>query len=350
MIHPNYQPLVELTRGAIVESVHFGAAVVVDSFGQVIYQIGHPQITTYLRSSSKPIQVLPFVEAGGVETYHLTEQELSILCASHLGMDEHVATVEGIQKKVGFSEADLMCGIHPALHRATLERMIKEGRPFTSNRHTCSGKHSGFLAYASLRGLPLEDYLNPMHPIQQTILGVFAEMCKVPVESVVIGIDGCSAPVFGVPLYNAALAFARFCDPETLPAARGAACRKIVHAMTNHPEMISGPGRFDTRLMGVGQGRLIVKEGAEGYQVVGITAGALGPDSPGLGLVIKISDGDPDQRARQVTALHILSSLGILDADQMADLQEFYTRPLYNWRKLQVGEIRPCFEVDHPID
>ena len=349
MIYPNYQPLVELTRGAIVESVHYGAAVVVDSYGQVIYQIGHPQITTYLRSSSKPIQVLPFVEEGGVETYHLTDKELSILCASHIGMDEHVATVEGIQKKVGFTESNLMCGVHPPLHHATLERMIKEGQPFTPNRHNCSGKHSGFLSYATLRGLPLEDYLNPDHPIQQTILATFAEMCNLPKETVTIGIDGCTAPVFGVPLYNAAYAFARFCDPGRLEAPRAAACRKIVHAMTSYPDMVSGPGRFDTRLMEVGQGRLIAKVGAEGYQIIAVTAGALAPDSPGLALALKISDGDNSERARQVAALHILSRLGILDEQQMAELQEFYTHPLYNWRKLEIGEIRPCFEVDHQL-
>jgi len=341
MIYSNFKPLVELTRGAIVECVHYGAAVVVDSFGQVIYQVGNPQHVTYLRSSSKPLQVLPFVEAGGVEAYHLTDKELAIMCASHIGLDDHVATVEAIQKKVGFSETNLMCGVHPPVHAATLERMIKQGEAFTCNRHTCSGKHSGFLSYATLRGLPLEDYLNPQHPIQQTILGVIAEMCNIPAQDVVIGIDGCSAPVFGVPLYNAAYAFARLCDPETLPAPRAAACCKIVHAMTSYPEMISGPGRFDTRLMEVGQGRLIVKEGADGYQIVGITAGALSPDSPGLGLVLKISDGDPDQRARKVAILHILSNLGILNDQQMAELQEFYIHPLYNWRKLQIGEIRP---------
>jgi L-asparaginase II len=347
MIHPNYTPLVELTRGPIVESIHYGAAVLVDSYGQIIYQVGDPQITTYLRSSSKPIQVLPFVEAGGVETYHLTDKELAILCASHIGMDEHVATVEGIQKKVGFNESNLMCGVHPPMHPATLERMLREGQPFTSNRHNCSGKHTGFLSYATLRGLPLEDYLNPEHPIQQTILSVFAEMCNFPKENVAIGIDGCSAPVFGVPLYNAAYAFARFCDPRTLPEPRAAACRKIVHAMTSHPDMVSGPGRFDTRLMEVGDGRLMVKVGAEGYQIIGITAGALAPDSPGMGLALKISDGDNTERSRQVAALHILSRLGVLNDQQMDELREFYTHPIYNWRKIQVGEIRPCFEVDH---
>jgi L-asparaginase len=116
--------------------------------------------------------------------------------------------------------------------------------------------------------------------------------------------------------------------------------------MTSYPEMVSGPGRFDTRLMEVGQGRLIAKGGAEGYQIIGVTAGTLGPDSPGLGLALKISDGDNSERARQVAALHILRHLGVLDDSQMSDLAEFYTHPLYNWRKIQIGEIRPCFDFN----
>ena len=115
--------------------------------------------------------------------------------------------------------------------------------------------------------------------------------------------------------------------------------------MSANPEMVSGPGMFDTRLMQVGQGKMIVKCGAEGYQIVGITPGAFGPNSPALGLAIKISDGDNNWRACQVTALHILSSIGILNKSQIADLAEFSARPLYNWRKIEIGSIRPCFEV-----
>lgn len=341
----NYEPLVELTRGPIVESVHFGAAAVVDSSGKVLFQAGNIHFNIYLRSSSKPIQALPFVEAGGVEHYQLNEKELSILCASHIGTDEHVKTIQSIQGKVGFKETDLMCGTHPPFHQPTLENMLREGRPFTPNRHNCSGKHTGFLSFASLRGDSLEDYLNPQHPIQQVILRTFAEFCDLTVEKVSIGIDGCTAPVFGVPLFNSAYAFARFCDPQAWKTGRSNACRKIFHAMTSYPEMVSGPGMFDTRLMQVGKGKMIVKCGAEGYQIVGVTPGAFAPDSPALGIAIKMSDGDNNWRACQVTALHILYRLGILNTAQTTDLPEFNTRPLRNWRGIEIGMIRPCFEV-----
>ena len=61
MPYANYQPLVEVTSGSIVESVHFGALVVVDAAGQVLAGWGDPQSITFLRSSAKPFQALPFV-------------------------------------------------------------------------------------------------------------------------------------------------------------------------------------------------------------------------------------------------------------------------------------------------
>ena len=69
------------------------------------------------------------------------------------------------------------------------------------------------MAHARLHGWPIDDYINPSHPVQQEILSTFAEMCVLPQEQVRHGTDGCSAPNFAVPLHNAALAFARLADP-----------------------------------------------------------------------------------------------------------------------------------------
>src|SRR5512132_3826114 len=106
------QPLFEVTRGNLVESVHYGSIAVVDSNGKLISSYGDPKAVAFLRSSAKPFQVLPFVERGGVEYYGLTPRELSISCASHEGSDWHVQTVKGIQRKIGVVEAALQCGVH----------------------------------------------------------------------------------------------------------------------------------------------------------------------------------------------------------------------------------------------
>ena len=346
MLFTDVKPVVEATRGAVVESIHYGAITIVDVHGNIVASHGNPATVTFLRSTSKPFQALPFVEMGGPEHYGLTERELAIMCASHIGTDEHVQVIESIQKKVGIREENLLCGTHPPSHKPTREAMLLRGEAPTPNRHNCSGKHSGFIAQALLRSLPIEDYINPDHEIQKTILKTFAEMCNIPPESVRLGIDGCSAPVFAVPLWNAAFAFARLCDPSGLSDTRAVACQKITHAMTSNPDMIAGSGEFDTLLMQVGKGKIVSKRGAEGYQGIGLLPGAIEPESPALGITIKISDGDLDERARSVATIEILRQLGVLSQEQIdQELAKFATGPIYNWRKLKVGELRPVFDL-----
>ncbi len=96
-----YETLLEVWRGGIVESLHQGAIAVVDPTGKLVRSVGDPNLVTYLRSTAKPFQALPFVELGGMEGFKLSERELAILCASHDGTDEHVAVLKSIQKKVG---------------------------------------------------------------------------------------------------------------------------------------------------------------------------------------------------------------------------------------------------------
>ncbi len=336
-------PMVEVLRGRIVESVHFGALAAVDSSGCMLINFGNPQAVTFLRSSAKPFQALPFVETGGVETYHLTERELAVMCASHSGTDDHVHVVSGMQMKVHVGEENLLCGTHIPYDEETQKRLIRNGEAPTPLRNNCSGKHTGMLAQCLMRNVPIEDYINPHHPVQETILQTFAEMCDMQVKDVELGIDGCSAPNFATPLFNAALGYARLADPSGMPEKRAIALRKIFHAMTTNPDMVSGPGLFDTLLMQATGGRVVCKGGAEGYQALGILPGATGPGSRGVGIAFKIADGDPAGRARPLVTLAILRELGVLGTEQVETLARFDARPLRNLRKLEIGEIRPCY-------
>lgn len=342
---PAYVPLVELTRGSIVESIHYGAVVVSDSAGKMLFSLGDPGIVTFLRSSAKPFQALPFVERGGVEHFGLTQQELAIMCASHHGTDAHVKVIESIQRKIGVTVDDLLCGIQPSSDSETAKRMLINNEVNSPLRHNCSGKHSGMLAHALLRGFPTADYINPAHPVQQTIIQTFSEMTGVPVAQIILGTDGCSAPVFAIPMSNAALAFALLADPSTLPEPRQSALRQIFSAMTAYPEMVAGPTGFDTILMKVGRGKILSKGGAEGYHALALLPGACEVDSPAYGITIKISDGDQSrpERARPVVAIEVLRRLGALDAEQVNELSAFAARPIYNWRHIPVGVIRAAF-------
>jgi L-asparaginase II len=44
----------------------------------------------------------------------------------------------------------------------------------------------------------------------------------------------------------------------------------------------------------------------------------------------------------------VLRQLGALNEEQLAALAEFDTRPIKNWRKLEVGVIRPVFQIGWP--
>ena len=348
-------PLFEVTRGNIIESVHYGSIAMVDTSGKLISSYGDPQTVAFLRSSAKPFQVLPFVERGGVEFFGFTPRELSVSCASHEGSDLHVQTVEGIQKKIGVGEGHLQCGVHLPGDVDAFKTLILNSEQPTPNRNNCSGKHTAMLAHAKMRRFPLETYLDIDHPIQQDILASFAEMCLLPIKEIELGTDGCSAPNFAVPLYHAALAMARLCDPRELSGQRAGACRKITSAMTAHPEMVSGYGEFDEQLMKVGEGQIICKRGAEGYQLLGLLPGVLSPDSPGIGIALKVADGDASRmsldlvhspRVRPAVALEILRQLGALSSKQEQALASFGpVRPVKNHRGIVTGQSHPVFEL-----
>jgi L-asparaginase II len=349
------QLLVEVTRGDIVESAHYGSIAIADSNGKLLFSYGDPKTIAFLRSSAKPFQALPFVERGGVEYFQFTPRELSISCASHEGSDLHVQTVEGLQKRVGLDESQLQCGVHMPGDVDAFKSLITNNKQPTANQNNCSGKHTAMLAYAKMRGLPLENYLDIDHPIQQEILANFAEMCELSVNEIELGIDGCSAPNFATPLYNAALGMARLCDPRGLAAARASACRKITSAMTTHPEMVSGYGEFDEQLMRAGAGKIVCKRGAEGYQIIGLLPDVLSPGSSGVGIALKVSDGDAARmsldlvhsaRVRPAVTLEILRQLGALSSEQQQALGSFGpVKPVKNHRGILTGQLRPVFEL-----
>ncbi len=348
------QPLFEVTRGHIVESTHYGSIAVVDSQGKLIASQGDPQAVAFLRSSAKPFQALPFVERGGIERFEFTPSEVALSCASHEGSQLHVQTVLQLQKKIGIEESNLQCGTHMPADVDELRSLIVYNQKPTTNHNNCSGKHTAMLAHAKMRGLPLDNYLDTHHPVQKDILASFAEMCLLTVKQVELGTDGCSAPNFAVPLYNAALAFARLCDPRELSDVRASACHRITSAMTTHPEMVSGYGEFDEQLMRAGEGRIVCKRGAEGYQIIGLLPGVLGAASPGVGIALKVSDGDASRmdsglestnRVRPAVTLEILRQLGVLTSKQEQALAGFGPRKsITNHRGIVTGKSYPIFK------
>lgn len=346
-------PLLELTRGAVVEAVHRGSIAAVTADGSLLRSYGDPYAVAFLRSSAKPFQALPFVESGGVEHYGYTRREIALSCSSHETSQMHLDAVEALQQKVGIAERYLQCGPHLPGDAKKLREVIQQNILPTANFNNCSGKHTSMLAFAKMRGLPLENYLAFDHPIQQDILKTLSEMCGIDTEDIQLGIDGCSAPNFAMPLFHAALGMARLCDPRDLRRARAEACGKITDAMTAHPEMVSNHGEFDSELMKTGGGNIVTKRGAEGYQIIGVMPGVI--HERGVGIAFKVEDGDKSSmddhletrtRVRPPAALEILRQLGALNEAQLKSLAAFGPeRELKNYAGLRTGKMRPVFTL-----
>ncbi|MGB2894865.1 MAG: asparaginase [Anaerolineales bacterium] len=333
-------PMVDISRGGIVESSHRVVAAVANVHGEVMARWGNADFITFLRSSAKPFQGMPLVESGAAAHFGLSEQELAIVCASHAGTDKHIEVTNSILRKIGLSEADLQCGTHTPYDNSTSRKLIIAGKKPSPIHHNCSGKHAGMLAAARYLEAPIKTYLEPDHPVQQQILQTFSEMVSMAADDIIVGIDGCSAPNFAVPLQNTATAFARLMDPGQFSEKRADSCRAIVSAMTAYPEMVSDEGRFDTLLMQVTSAQLLSKGGAEGFQGIGIPPESLGPGSPALGVALKVIDGDLGSRARSVATIAVLEALGVLSEEERQLLKHFDTRPILNQSGMRVGEIR----------
>ena len=288
-----------------------------------------------------------------MEHYNYTQAELAISCASHETAQLHLDTVQAMQAKIGIKEDDLQCGPHLPGDADKFREVVKLDIHPTANFNNCSGKHTTMLAFAKMRGLSLENYLSLDHPIQKDILKTVSEMSDVPIEKIQLGVDGCSAPNFALPLYNAALAMARICDPRDLSETRAAACNKITSAMTTHPEMISNHGEFDCELMKTCEGKIVTKRGAEGFQIVGLMPGVYG--EKGVGIAFKVSDGDSSSmndslerstRVRPAVTLEILNQLGVLKAPELRELSRFGpVKILKNYAGLETGKSQPAFKL-----
>ena len=340
-------PLIEVTRGTEVESQHRGYLAAVAADGQVLAQLGEIQTRTHFRSAAKPFQALPIVTTGAADHFQLTTRELAIINGSHSGEPEHLAAVQSILDKLGLTEAALQCGTHLPFDEATTKQLRAHGQPPRVLHNNCSGKHAGMLALAKYLNHPLENYLDPEHPIQRLIRVTLARFAAVSADDIGIAIDGCSAPVFSTTLAAMARSYAQLVsfEPSDSSAEQGLAqaAKRIVKAFISHPTMIGGTHkRLDTELMQVAEGKLISKVGAEGVQLLGVLPCELYPK--GLGIAIKLEDGDI-KRARDPVVIEALRQLGVLNPAQLQQLAPYARATLYNHRKLEVGMVRPCFTL-----
>ena len=320
--------VVEAVRGEIVESIHRVHVAVVHADEGLIASTGNPAHHSFVRSSIKMFQALPFVEAGGVARFQLTPQELALCTASHGGEHFHVAAARSILAKARLMEDALACGPHLPLHEPTAHEMTCAGQPAGRIHNNCSGKHAGMLAHCVQQQWVTNGYHRAAHPMQQRVLSTLAHWMRIDAGEIDQAVDGCGLPTFAMALDAVALGCAKFAEA----VGRGdAAPAAIFNAMVSHPEYVAGTDRLDTALMRAAATPLVAKVGAEGYYC------AIVP-SQKIGVALKVEDGS--KRAAEPAILAVLRQVDAIGADEIDRLQRFAQPDIVNTRNEVVGHLR----------
>lgn len=327
--------LIEVTRGALVESVHTGAIAVVTASGSVVLGIGDIRRPVFPRSSIKAFQCLPMIESGAADRFGYGNAEIALACASHTGSERHANLAQKMLADIGLGEAALGCGAHLPLGSSAQKALIRSGREPTQLHNNCSGKHAGMLATAKHLGEPIEGYWNPRHPVQQRVHATLSELSGLTLGRDVMGLDGCSVPNWAMPLENLARLFARFVTRQGMGPDRRRAVERILAACWAEPELVAGAGRADTVVMRRLPGRVFMKTGAEGVYAGGF------PEL-GFGFALKIDDGTTRASAGAVMALveRVLPEARGLMA----------RKTIKSWSGIEVGEIRTSPTLERALE
>ncbi len=329
--------LVEVVRGALVESRHGGALAVVDADGATMLALGDVATPVYPRSAVKPLQALPLVESGAADRYGFGHKELALACASHGGEAAHAALAAAMLARAGLDAGALECGAHWPSHEPASHALARAGEKPSALHNNCSGKHAGFLCTACAAGLDHRGYVAAGHVVQREVKAALESLTGVGLSEDACGIDGCAIPTFAVPLHRLAHAFARFATGRGLDLARAGAAARIRAACAAEPYYVAGTGRFCTAIMRHFRERVLVKTGAEG-----VYCGAL-PEQ-GLGIAIKCDDGA--RRAAEVVMAALIARFLPLDDDERVMLGHYVRPALHNWNLTPVGMLRPAGELE----
>jgi L-asparaginase II len=307
----------EVVRSGFVESRHHGSVAVLDASGGLVAAAGDVRGAVFPRSSNKPLQAVAMLRSG---LDPAEPADLALVAASHAGEPFHIERVRAMLRAAGLSEADLRCPPDlPLAEAARAEALRTDGRQRVYMN--CSGKHTGMLLTCRASGWPLESYRDPEHPLQRACRATVEELADEAVAAV--GVDGCGAPVMAISLVGLARAFLAVVSAEP-----GTKSRAVADAMRAYPELVSGTGADDARLMH-GIPGLLSKGGAEGVLAVAL---------PGLGAVaMKIDDGTT--RARLPVLAVALAGMAGGDGLAAAGLERLTEMPVLGGGE-PVGQVR----------
>jgi L-asparaginase II len=160
--------------------------------------------------------------------------------------------------------------------------------------HNCSGNHALMLLRESMLGRDPGAYLDPDGQAQADATEAVALACGC---DLMIAGDRCGMRAYSLPLRNAALGYLRLAG-DGMPEPYAEAARGVAGAMREAPEMVAGPGSFDSLANALPH--VVAKRGALG---VFCCASA----QTGRGGAVKVEDGSFE--AMEIAALHLLEAV-----------------------------------------
>lgn len=330
--------LIKEFRGNIVENVHRGSIAVVSSTGDTIAYLGDIEKQTFMRSASKPIQVLPTLLAGLHRRFNLTEENVAMFNSSHWGSNHHIFVLEEISRKTGIDPEDMIMKPCSSTSASALAKKLTDQSRLhprdgiSKLQHCCSGKHfSLMLLQRELTG-KTSGYELKDSPVQRQIINFISMLSQTPTFKIGLGIDGCGVPVFALPLRSIAMSYAKLMDPFSLSNELRETIDYNFSCIHKYPEKINDYG---TPSYYINQNPdLIMKDGSRGVICMAIK-------SMKLGIAVKLEDGWTDEFQGLIIA-NILEQLKYEDTDLIEKLKNCYTTKLYNDCGIEVGH----FEVD----
>lgn len=341
-----YKPLVATTRGEIIENIHFGSYCIMEKVDGILYSYGDHRNIIYSRSTAKPFQALAVILSKAYEKYNFTSKELAIICSSHFAEKEHIHQVLSILTKIGLDENALLTPFTYSRFSKVKEMQLVSGQKPSKLYSDCSGKHAGMLSVCKIKGYPLENYVSPKHPLQKEIMKIISIIYGF--EDIKVGIDGCSAPVFAVPLQSLARSYLTLIscklDGKQMEIARKYgysideienALKIIKNSILENPQMIAGNEGLCTLLISLYGGSCIAKVGAAGLYCAGINDFTTKKD---ISIALKISDGSI--AAAEFALVSILYRLNILPSSRSKYIDEILFKKNLNEHKKPVGEYR----------
>ena len=313
---PKFVDLVAVTRGNVIENIHQGIAIAIDSNYRIIKKWGDTTAEIFPRSALKPIQTFGIISTGTDKALKLKDEQIALATSSHHAETIHVDMVKLWLKELKLEEEDLTLGSAWPLSPKRKDYILRhEGRK-SKLYHNCSGKHCGQLSICVHQKFKTLNYQDPKHPVQKLFIQNLEKLSETKINH--IGIDGCGLPAPSLPLERFAYALTKFADPAKLDGVDKKAVMKVFECCVKYPVLFGGSESVNSILTKSSSKKILVKNGADGV------FSAIIPDEK-MAIVVKIKDGN--MKAAEIAIAGLLRDLKILDNDEVKKL---ISQPIIN--------------------